>query len=80
MERHHDNRNSLDNKDFATFLDLTSDETLQEAVKVLYEGGAAVEELSEVFAQIAEAHDVTPDELNAAVRVLLEAQQYRDEA
>lgn len=80
MERHHTDRNSLDNKDFTTFLDLTSDQALQEAVVALNEGNTDVEELAEVFAQIAETHNVTPDELNAAVQILLEAQQYGNEA
>lgn len=77
MERQNNNRKS---NEFGVFLELTNDPALRAAVEDLYMGETAVEELSEVFAVIAEQHNVTPDQLNDVVVVLLEAKQYHEEA
>lgn len=56
--------------DLDLLLTLTSDPALQAAVEALREGTTDVDELSDVFAAIAENYSINPDELNTAIALL----------
>ena len=79
MERWHEgNDNSVVNE-FEIALRMYADPAVQEAVILLSLNVVEVDEAAELFARIADAYHVTPDEVNVVIEIIQAQNEYRDE-